>query len=232
MTDIPASLSDESSASKSLGIVNGGVFIAVLALGIVVYMTPLKTWLAEGQLIKEELAQFGIAGPLVFCVGAAALTAIGLPRLLLCSLAGMAFGFAYGVLWSELGTVLGSYATFMFVRWRGRDYALDHFPRLRRFSEKLEAKGLVSVLLIRQLPMNGFYNNVFLGLTPVTHRQFIVGSMLGYLPLGVTASLIGAGLLQADATKSIQYLMLALISSFGLGWGLKHLVSRKRSSGD
>jgi uncharacterized membrane protein YdjX (TVP38/TMEM64 family) len=216
--------------ARAATVVNGSVFLIVIALGGAVYLTPLKAWLDQGQLIKDELALFGIAAPLVFTAAAALSTAIGVPRLLLCSLGGMTFGFVSGLLWTQLGTLLGSYATFLFVRWRGRDYTLQHFPRLCRFSQKLESRGLLSVLLLRQLPMNGFYNNVFLGLTPVSHRDFIFGSLLGFLPLGVTACLIGAGLIQADFAKSVQYVALALACSVILGFLLNRLTNVGRSS--
>jgi uncharacterized membrane protein YdjX (TVP38/TMEM64 family) len=215
-----------SQSGRIAGVVNGGVFVLVLALGFAIYFTPIKAWLAQGQLIKEQLALFGLAAPLVFTLGAAALTAIGVPRLLVCSLGGMSFGFAWGLLWTQLGTVLGSYLTFLFVRWRGRAYALGHFKRLRKFSQSLESKGLVSVLLLRQLPMNGFYNNVFLGLTPVSHGDFLLGSLLGFLPVGVTACLLGAGLIQGDLAKSAQYVAMAMACSLLLGLLLRRLTRK------
>jgi len=206
---------------------NGSVFLLVIVLGAAVYLTPLKSWLDQGQLIKDQLGSFGSAAPLVFTIGAALLTAIGATRLLLCSLGGMTFGFVWGLLWSQIGTLTGSYAIFLFVHSRGRDYALQRFPRLRRFSDKLESQGLLSVRVLRQLPLNGFYNSVFLGLTPVRHWDFVFGSLLGFLPLGVTACLIGAGLIQADFAKGVQYVALALACSavFGL------LLNRWTSSG-
>jgi uncharacterized membrane protein YdjX (TVP38/TMEM64 family) len=228
MTEIPATYAPETSP-KSTGIISVTVFLAVIAFGAAAYLTPLKTWLAEGELIKQELAQLGYGAPLVFTLAAAALTAIGVPRLLLCSLGGLAFGFGAGLLWTQIATVMGSYATFAFVRRRGRDYALSRFPKLRRFSQQLESKGIMAVVLLRQLPMNGFYNNVFLGLTPVSHRDFLIGSLLGFLPLGLTACLIGAGLIQPDFSKSMQYLMLALVLSLGLGLLLKQLIRRRKA---
>jgi uncharacterized membrane protein YdjX (TVP38/TMEM64 family) len=218
-------------SSRLAGVVNGGVFLAVIVLGAAIYLTPLKTWLAQGEIIKTQLSLFGLAAPLVFIAAAALLTAIGVPRLLLCSLGGIAFGFAWGLAWTQLGTVLGSYVTFLFVRWRGRDYVLNHFPRLRKFSQRLESRGLMAVILIRQLPLNGFYNNVFLGLTPVSHSDFLVGSFLGFLPLGVTACLLGAGLIQGDMVKGVQYIALGLACSVGLGIALNWLAQARKTSG-
>ncbi|QSA96246.1 TVP38/TMEM64 family protein [Methylococcus sp. EFPC2] len=230
MTDIELSAIEIPTTRRRIGgLVNGGVFLLVLALGMAVYFTPLKSWLEQGQAIKDELAVFGLAAPAIFVLAAASLTAIGVPRLLVCSLAGMVFGLAWGLVWSQAATVLGSYATFLFVRWRGRDYTLAHFPRLKRVSDTLEGRGVLSVLLLRQLPMNGFYNNVFLGLTPVAHRDFLLGSLLGFLPLGVTACLIGAGLIQGEVTKGVQYLSLAFVCSLVLGYGLKYWADLRRN---
>lgn len=216
--------------TRWLGVVNGGVFLATLALGAVVYFTPLKTWLAEGETIKAHLQWFGIGAPAVFIAAAAVLTAVGLPRLLICSLGGMAFGFGFGLAWTLLATLLGSYATFLLVRWRGRAYTLDHFPRLRELAHGLESRGLMAVLLIRQLPVSGFYNTVLLALTPVSHRDFLLGSLLGFVPLGATACLLGAGLIQGDALKGVQYVALALACSVVLGYGLARMVKSRRNA--
>lgn len=224
------SLASQARARRMTGIVNGGVFLAVIALGVAVYFTPLKTWLAHGQFIKDQLDLFGIAAPAVFTAGCALLTAVGVPRLLLCSLAGMTFGFAFGLLWSQLGTVLGAYATFLCVRWLGKAYTMAHFPRLRKFAQNIESHGLMSVVLIRQLPVTGFYNTALIGLTPVNHGEFLLGSLLGFLPLGITACLLGAGLIQRDWLQGVQYIVLALLSSAMLGWLLRRWAKRRRQA--
>jgi len=209
------------------GIVSGGVSVAVLALGLVAYFTPLRSWLAEGGRIKAQLDAFGFAAPWVFTAAAALLTALGMPRLLLCSLGGLVFGFAWGLAWTQAGTLLGAYAIFLMVRWQGRDYTLNHYPRLRGFSQNLESRGLLSVILIRQLPVNGFYNTVLLGLTPVSHGDFLLGSLLGFLPLGLTACLLGAGLVQGDWLKGMQYIAFGLACSVIAGHALNRREYRR-----
>jgi uncharacterized membrane protein YdjX (TVP38/TMEM64 family) len=210
-------------------LLKGGLLLALLGLGVLVYFSPIRDWLAQGALIKAQLAQFGMAAPAVFTVCTSLLVAIGVPRLLLCSLAGVIFGFVWAITLTQIGTVLGAYCTFLFVRWHGRDYAFKHFPRLRQFSRKLEGHGLMSVLIARQLPVNGFYNDVILALSPVTHRSFLAGTFIGFLPQGLTACLIGAGLIQADMTQSIQYMALALLLSLLLGLGLRRWVNARKA---
>jgi uncharacterized membrane protein YdjX (TVP38/TMEM64 family) len=226
------SIDEQALTRHAATFVHRGVLLLVLTLGVAIYFTPLQSWLHEGQIIKSELALFGSAAPLAFTLVAAVLAATGVPRLLLCSLAGFSFGFFWGLLYSQFATVMGSYGTFLFVRWRGRDYTLNHFPQLARFSRKLENHGLVSVLLLRQLPMNGFYNNLFLGLTAVGHRDFLLGTMLGFLPLGVTTCLIGAGLIQADLTRTTEYAALAMASSIALVYLLNRLTNAWRISAE
>ncbi len=198
-------------------VVNAGVFLIMTGLVIAVYLTPLRDWLADGHFVKDRLGLFGFSAPLVFTFCTALLTVIGIPRLLLCSLGGFAFGFAWGLIWTQLGTVIGSYVVFLLIRWCGRDYALHHFTHFRGLSLQLEKQGLMGVALIRQLPINGFYNNVLLGLTPVSHGDFLLGSVLGFLPLGVTACLLGAGLIQKDLFMGVQYIALGLACSVVLG---------------
>jgi uncharacterized membrane protein YdjX (TVP38/TMEM64 family) len=142
----------------------------------------------------------------------------------------MVFGFAWGLLWTQIGTVLGAYATFLFVRWRGRDYILDRYPRLCQLSQKLEGNGLMAVLIARQLPINGLTNHLFLGLSPVSHRDFLLGTALGFLPQGITACLIGAGLIHADAGRDMGYLALGVVASLLLGLGLKRFVTARNAS--
>jgi uncharacterized membrane protein YdjX (TVP38/TMEM64 family) len=214
----------------------GGVFGAIglgliLALGLAVFFLPLKSWMSEGQAIKAQLDGFGLAAPLVFVAGSALLAAIGAPRLVLCSLAGLLFGVSRGLLWSQLGTLLGAYGTFLAVRTFGREAILRRYPKLDRYSERIRGRGLLAVLLIRQLPMNGFHNNLLLGLSPVGHRDFLLGSLLGYLPLGVTAVLIGAGAVQTDPSRLIQYATAALAAFLLLGFLLKQWVGLARRAG-
>ncbi|WNV05639.1 VTT domain-containing protein [Candidatus Methylospira mobilis] len=211
-------------------LLKGGLLLILLGLGALVYFSPIRVWLAQGALIKAQLAQFGMAAPAVFTLCTAMLVAIGVPRLLLCSLAGVIFGFAWAITLTQIGTVLGAYCTFLFMRLHGRDYAFQHFPRLRRFSRKLEGHGLMSVLIARQLPVNGFYNDIILALSPVSHRSFLAGTFIGFLPQGLTACLIGAGLIQADTTQGIQYMALALILSLLLGLGLRRWISVRKAS--
>ncbi|WP_054773906.1 hypothetical protein [Methylogaea oryzae] len=78
----------------------------LLGCGLLVYLTPLKSWLEQGQMIVAQLAALGYWAPLAYVLAGAVLAAAGVPRMLICSLGGLAFGFVWGLAWSHLATLL------------------------------------------------------------------------------------------------------------------------------
>ncbi len=188
------------------------VLAALLLLGAyLLYLLPyqdLPGWVAS---LGEATAAFGWYGPLLFAAASALLTGVGVPRLLLTAVAAALFGVVIGLLASLSGTLLGAWATFLLARWSGHEAGLDRWPRLRRFHGLLESQGLLPVLLIRQLPLSSFFINLLLGLTAVRTRDFLVGSLIGFLPEAVPVALIAAGLMQGDRALTLQYILLGLV---------------------
>ena len=211
----------ESTSTLSKKIAMGSLLIVVVGCSFLIYSTPLKDVLNQSQQIKSWLAETGYAAPAVFTLAAALLTAIGMPRLLLCTLAGVVFGFTWGFVWSHFGTLLGAYGTFIFARWSGREYVQQRIPKLIALSQATQARGWRSVLFMRQLPISGLYNDILLGMSTVSHGDFWIGSALGFLPLGVTATLVGAGAIQADISHLAQYMGIAAVAFFILTLFLK-----------
>ncbi|MEY3289615.1 MAG: hypothetical protein RLZZ419_1857 [Pseudomonadota bacterium] len=218
----------ESTSTLSKKIAMGFLLIVVIGCSYLIYSMPLKELLNQSQEIKLWLATTGYAGPAIFTLAAALLTAIGMPRLILCTLAGVVFGFTWGFVWSHFGTLLGAYGTFVFARWSGRDFVQQKFPKIIALSQSTHARGWRSVLFMRQLPISGLYNDILLGLSTVSHCDFWIGSTLGFLPLGVTATLIGAGAIQADISHLAQYLGIAAAAFFLLTLSLKWILAQRQ----
>jgi uncharacterized membrane protein YdjX (TVP38/TMEM64 family) len=218
----------ESTNTLSKKIAMGSLLIVVVGCSFLIYSMPLKDVLNQSQQIKSWLAETGYAAPAVFTLTAALLTAIGMPRLLLCSLAGVVFGFPWGFVWSHFGTVLGAYGTFIFARWSGREFVQQKFPKIIALSQSTQARGWRSVLFMRQLPISGLYNDILLGISTVSHGDFWIGTLLGFLPLGVTASLVGAGAIQADISHLAQYLGIAAVAFFLLTLSLKWILAQRQ----
>ena len=206
----------------------GLLLLVVLGCSFLIYSTPLKEVLNQSQQIKLWLAETGYAAPAVFTIVAALLTVIGMPRLLLCTLAGVVFGFTWGFVLSHFATVLGAYGTFIFARWSGREFVQQKFPKIIALSQSTHARGWRSVLFMRQLPISGLYNDILLGMSTVSHCDFWIGTLLGFLPLGVTATLVGAGAIQADMSHLAQYLGIAAVAFFLLTLSLKWILTQRQ----
>ncbi|MGI2323757.1 MULTISPECIES: TVP38/TMEM64 family protein [Methylococcus] len=187
--------------------------ITVLALAGAVPLllaAPLDVWLAYLRGARAGFEDIGLWAPFVFIVVSALLTAIGFPRLIFCVLGGLLFGAVWGALWSELGTVLGAYCTFLFARWSARELVLRRYPKLQSLAARVQGrKGWWSVVLIRQIPVAGLYNDILLGISAIGHRDFWIGTGLGFLPQGIAATLVGAGMVQTDFVALGRYLAVA-----------------------
>jgi uncharacterized membrane protein YdjX (TVP38/TMEM64 family) len=170
----------------------------------------------------------------VFTGVVALLVAAGVPRLALWTLGGVAFGLARGLLFAEVGTVLGSYATFCFMRWAGRDAVLRKWPVLDRYAHRLGRGGWATVLVARVTPVSSLLVNATLALTRVRHTQFLLASAVGFLPEGVPVVLLGAAgrkLDQGMIVRSVAY-VLAGVAVLVLGAVLLMRYRRRADAGD
>lgn len=179
------------------------VMCVLLLLGVlVVYLSPLRHYLGHVREIKAQVLELGPAGPLVYMLAVFILVALGCPRLLICPLGGMIFGVAKGLLWTQLPTLLGYYVTFLFARWGGHSFTLRHWPGMARATGALRGRSWPAIFLLRQVPMPGVLSNLFLGVSPVRHRDFLLGSALGLLPQAIPATMVGKSLLHVSAVQA------------------------------
>ncbi|NCC50064.1 MAG: TVP38/TMEM64 family protein [Spartobacteria bacterium] len=186
------------------------VLVVLLTALVAVYSSPLVSYLKQMTAIQGELDKLGWAAPLIFMLATAALIAIGVPRLPLCTIGGVVFGFWLGLLLSQLGNLIGAYATFEFVRWGGREFVIRKWPKVDRLSHIFHKMGIPAVIAARQLPVGGVLINVVLGLTPVKHRDFLLGTLLGNLPEAIPFTLFGSGMIYASRTKGIASIVFAV----------------------
>ncbi len=167
------------------------VVVAALAL---MHSTPARAYLRDMQSIKFWLLSLGWVGPAAWMGIVFMLVAMGTPRLLFCPIAGLAFGFWYGLLWTQVATLGGSYALFLFVRWGGRDFVLRHWPLVGRLKEHFPGRSAaILVFALRQLPISGLVIDFLLGLFPIQHRHFLLGTAFGILPEAVPLTLAASG---------------------------------------
>ncbi len=113
------------------------------------------------------------------------LSALGAPRLWLCGIAGLVLHPVAAFIVSVTSALLGNYA--LFAACRGHlaqrlvDWITSHRPS-KGFNPPTLKVGISGVVLMRQMPGPCALITVFLARTTVRRRDFIVGSLIGFLP--------------------------------------------------
>jgi uncharacterized membrane protein YdjX (TVP38/TMEM64 family) len=185
--------------------------LAVLALLLALHFTPLRAWLDDVQALKQQIRELGWKGYAGFGLASVAAIALGVPRLALCGLAGVLFGFAGGALVSLASGVAGSYGAFLIARWSGRDWAERRLAGAgTRLKEVLAKPTIGSIFIARQLPVPGIVVNIAIGLLATRHSTFLAGTALGYLPSTAIVALAGSSLGKESLAVAIGQVTLAM----------------------
>ncbi len=192
------------------------LFIAacfVVGLIAVLHFTPLKQWLEEARHLKSWVDEYGWKSHAVFILGSIIAIAIGVPRLLLCGLGGLLFGFVEGVLASQFAGVLGSYGAFLLTRrWAPKAWVQRKLQGSERLRSVLERPGIGSIFIARQLPVPGIVPNVLLGVLNTRHSTFLIGTFLGYLPSNIPVALAGSSVGKENLDKAITQVGLSMLA--------------------
>ncbi len=199
------------------------VLAAIVALALAaVYLSPLRDYVGKVREVSAYVRGLGYLGPLVFTCGVAVSVACGVPRLPFCVIAGMAFGFWWGLLWAQTGTLTGNYAIFLLARYGAGEWAERMISRRGRVL--IQREGIAGVLVARQLPVPGMLVNVTCGLVGIRQVHFLLGTAVGQLPEAIPCTLIGAGALQANFARSAGAISLAVALAVVAWVGLRMIL--------
>jgi uncharacterized membrane protein YdjX (TVP38/TMEM64 family) len=146
----------------------------------------LLTWI-DGQ---------GLYGPLMFLLIMALVVVLFLPGVLFTTGAGFAFGVIEGSIVVVLGTTLGATAAFLLARYglgERADAWLGRHTRLKAISNRFASEGWKIVLLTRLVPFFPFkLSNYLFGMTRISIRGFVGGTLIGEIPLSVHNVYLGS----------------------------------------
>ena len=180
----------ENTSRKLLILLGIGALILLL-----IHTTPVGQQFRNWDTLAHTFEGGGIKAELYFVLISSMLMMFGAPRLLFCGLAGFAFGFWEGMFWSLASSLLGSYMAFRAARWGGKGWLTERFGHRRFFGKIVHSKPTTaSVIAIRMLPVSNAIINVGLALGHVGDRAFLLGSLVGFLPQGIVAVIIGSGM--------------------------------------
>jgi uncharacterized membrane protein YdjX (TVP38/TMEM64 family) len=174
-------------------VASAGVTLLAVAAAVLLARAPLLATL-EGLIDTRPL--FSIGAFVGFMVLWALTTLSAIPFMLV---GGSLFGPWLGALWSLVGLMLGTLATFAIGRrWRRLlDRLASRYEHLRRILALLDRRPLIAVIVVRGVV--GFPLSLLrygLAAAGVSRRNYLVGSLVAILPGVVLYSGLGALLVE------------------------------------
>lgn len=178
------------------------------SLGLTVGALALAAWQLPVQQWAERIS------PIATVLLGAALLCVLVPRTALSLACGALFGAFAGAAWSLSAAVLAASITYFAGRWAGRDLLLARAgPRVKALDGWLERRGLLAVIVVRQLPVAPFgMVGYAYGASSVRFRHFLAGTAIGGVPSSISYATIGAA---AVAPETISWLTF-LPAAFGI----------------
>ncbi|MDZ7885477.1 MAG: TVP38/TMEM64 family protein [Mycobacterium sp.] len=168
---------------------------AILALliggGIVL---ALSAELPDPASLRDQVAAAGAWGVVGFVAVYAGATLTPFPASALTIASGLLFGLAVGAAVVVFAATLGAWVAFLLARSLGRDgVSRIRWARIATIDAMLERRGLISVLLVRLVPLFPFMAvNYAAGLSAVRQRDYLLGTAVGIVPATVGYTALGA----------------------------------------
>jgi uncharacterized membrane protein YdjX (TVP38/TMEM64 family) len=160
--------------------------------------------------IRETVAGWGWAAPLLFVAAWTALTPALFSGTILAAAAGLLFGPALGTALGIAGATLGGVASFAIARRLGAGpFHEVASARIKRIEKRIESRPMRSLLLLRVMPgMPVTWLNYIVGLTGVRARTFALANALGGAPRIFIYAGLGGSLGHGSGTVTVISLVL------------------------
>lgn len=139
------------------------------------------------EIIEIEKSNSPMAVAIVLVALKTLAAPLGFPGTPLTLLTGSLFGYFYGTFISVVGNTLGACLAFLLSRYVLQDYVqkkfLPHYPRMKKYEEKISRQGFTTVVVLRLIPLFPFNAlNFLLGVSSVSFRDYALGSLIGMAP--------------------------------------------------
>lgn len=158
------------------------------------------------------------------------LSALGAPRLWLCGIAGLILHPVAAFVVSVASALLGNYALFVACRGHLAQRLVDWIAT-RRATSKIKMPslkvGISGVVLMRQMPGPCALITIFLARTNVSPRDFLIGSLLGFLPTTLLTILLTGTAARYLPPHIVAWTTVALALAAAAVWLLKNRPARQ-----
>ena len=146
--------------------------------------------------IRIQLKEFGLLSPIIFII-IYTIGAIFIPSTPFKIIAGLFFGFQYGLFLVMVGGLLSSIIVFHISRKLGKEWVekiLEHryLTLLNKYNKRLETGAVWDVILLRitpVMPLNIL--SVLLGISRINERDYTIGTFVGLLPSATLTVYLG-----------------------------------------
>ncbi|MFA6270166.1 MAG: VTT domain-containing protein [Candidatus Paceibacterota bacterium] len=141
----------------------------------------------DSEQVRQYLKTFGIWMPLIFVIFYTIGT-IFIPSTPFMAIAGVLFGFKYGLIYTLLGGFLSLMITFTISRKLGQEKIeniLEHkyLKHLGEYNKKLERSAIGDIIILRITPIMPFNAlNILMGVSKIKTSDYIIGSIIGLIP--------------------------------------------------
>jgi uncharacterized membrane protein YdjX (TVP38/TMEM64 family) len=167
--------------------------LAALMVGTMAAGYFLNAWMHPLTELRGWIDRAGSAGPLLFVIWFLVLNTVGIPLPVLGAGAGIAFGPVSGATTSLVAMTITACAQFLLARYVVGDRVRQRLGHaLVRVNHLLERRGVIAVVGARLLPGPFSEFNMLAGLTLLTLRDFMIGTVIGCAPKALAWSGLGA----------------------------------------
>ncbi len=146
--------------------------------------------------LREYLKNFGIWAPLIFIILYIFAT-IFIPSTPFMAVAGILFGFKYGLLYTIIGGFFSSIFMFTVARQLGKTQVdkilkYKYMKYLDKYNKRLESGGTWDLIILRALPIMPFnVLNILMGVSRIKKSEYVIGTTIGLIPSNVLAVYFG-----------------------------------------
>ncbi|WP_247595921.1 MULTISPECIES: TVP38/TMEM64 family protein [unclassified Rhodococcus (in: high G+C Gram-positive bacteria)] len=167
---------------------------AAAAVIMVVVIVAATVDLPDPESIRTLVADAGAWGIVAFVILYVVLSATPFPASALTIASGLLFGLAVGATVVVVAATGGAYVGYWAARALGRgSVARSEWGKLRRLDAMLGRRGLMSVFIVRLIPVFPFsVVNYAAGISAVGQRDYLLGTAVGIIPATVGFTALGA----------------------------------------
>lgn len=170
----------------------------LITLILVVHLSGISQFirLENATILRDWVAGFGLAGPVVYVLIYIAACLLMLPGFPVTIMGALAFGPVWGSVFTSIGATLGAAAAFLTARYAARNMVenwLGDNETFRRIDRGVENQGWRMLMVTRMVPLFPFnLQNFAYGLTRISLGTYVLVSWLCMMP-GITAYNFMAG---------------------------------------